>query len=73
MHPRLLALNNAWHLAFGNWADVYADPRCRGIAEWLVRSIWNPNAPDAVPLGWYGQGAPGSGAVDFLCQQFNIP
>lgn len=72
LHARLQKLQEAWKaLGFTSWRDVHDDTRCCDAAEWLVRSVWAPTSPNAVPLT-YTPNAPGSEILDALCKRFGV-
>jgi len=74
MHARLVKLKEAWVAAgLDSWVAVHGHKDCRDAAEWLIKSVWAPNAPDAVPLGFYAPSAPGSEILDALCKRWKVP
>lgn len=53
-----------------DWRKAHDDPRCQDVAEWVIRSLYLPDAPSAVPLP-ERDGASGQ-VIDALCKRFKV-
>lgn len=65
---RIANLRQAFDALFVTWQAAMQDPRCHDVADWVVRSIMQPNDPGAVPVPV--PGGPGGEVVDVLCTRF---
>jgi len=72
MHARLMDLKAAWDTkGFKTWGAVHDDVN-NLVADWVIRAIWDPNAPGATPINNYEPNAPGWRVLDDLCKLYGV-
>ena len=72
MHARLVELKNAWNArGFKTWSEPHDDLQ-NLAAEWLVRAVWNPDAPGSTSINGYKPGAPGWEVLDAVCAKYGV-
>jgi len=72
--PELKGRNNALSAklkdTFPNWRDAHDDARCQDAAEWVIRSLYHPTGPSAVPLP--DPEGTGGELLAALCKRFGV-
>jgi hypothetical protein len=69
-NARLNKLQKILKQTFTSWEEAHADPRCKDVAEWVMRSLWDPRATSSVGLA--DPDCPGGEILEALCKRFDL-